>query len=267
MINIDREKCIGCGRCAEDCFPGFIDIIDKKAVPNGKGCMECGHCVAVCPMNAVTLPGYDMSEAVSLDSLDYGLDAETYLNHLKVRRSIRRFTAEPVSEEQVKMLLEAGRFSPTGGNLQNVSYYISRNNIEELKRGIVLKLKELGDEAERSGKKISWYSDMWLKMYDDYMCGGPDRLFFNSGTVIVISSDSPQSACIAAAHMETMAYSLGLGMLYSGFSARAINNSPELKSFIGLKEGYSVYAVLVLGHPAVKYLRTVPRKPADVSWN
>lgn len=267
MISINTEKCIGCGRCAEDCFPSHIEIVDGKAHTNDKACMECGHCIAVCPMNAVTLPGYDMDEVKELNTLDYHIEPSVYLNHLKTRRSIRHFNAEPVSEEHVKLLIEAGRYSPTGGNLQNVSYYVSHNNISELRIGILKKLKELGDEAERTGNKISFYSDMWLKMYEDYMCDGTDKLFFNSGTVIVISSDSPQSACIAAAHIETMTYSLGLGMLYSGFSARAINNSPELKSFINLKDGYSVYAVLVLGHPDVKYLRTVPRKAADVSWN
>lgn len=267
MISINTDKCIGCGSCAEDCFPKHIDVIDGKARENGNACMECGHCIAVCPMNAVTLPGYDTSEVKELNALDRDIAPDVYLNHLKARRSIRHFKSEPVSVEQVKMLIEAGRYSPSGGNLQNVSYYISRNNIAELKLGILNKLNELGVEAERSGNKISFYSDMWLKMYEDYTHEGKDNLFFNAGTVIVISSDSPQSACIAAAHIETMAYSLGLGMLYSGFSARAINNSPELKSFIKLKDGYSVYAVLVLGHPSVQYLRTVPRKPADVSWN
>ena len=58
----------------------------------------------------------------------------------------------------------------------------------------------------------------------------------------------------------------GLAMLYSGFSARAIMHSPALQKELALKENYQVYAVLVVGCPDVNYLRTVPRKSADVVW-
>ncbi|MCB2359113.1 hypothetical protein [Clostridium estertheticum] len=49
-----------------------------------------------------------------------------------------------------------------------------------------------------------------------------DGLFFDAGTVILVLSESVQSACIAAAHMETMLYAQGLGMLYSGFFTRTV---------------------------------------------
>ena len=82
-----------------------------------------------------------------------------------------------------------------------------------------------------------------------------------------MSSDSPQAALIAAAHMETMVYSLGLGMIYSGFTTRAVGHSAGLQEYLELKEGYRVWAVLVIGYPKVKYQRTVPRKKADVLWD
>ena len=31
MVKIDREKCIGCGLCADDCIALNIKIQDKKA--------------------------------------------------------------------------------------------------------------------------------------------------------------------------------------------------------------------------------------------
>lgn len=267
MVNIDTEKCIGCGRCVKDCFSGVIRLENGRAVSNGKKCMECGHCIAVCPRSAVTLDGYDMSEVCELKGLDCTLDPVQYLNHLKARRSIRRFTSEPVTEEQLRTIIEAGRYSPTGSNLQNVSYYVSRQDINGLKSMVYGELKSIAEASAASGVSASKYCEMWLKMYDEFTACGRDKLFFDAGTVIVISSDSPQSACIAAAHMETMVYSLGLGMLYSGFTTRAVTYSDKLKDYLRLKPGYNVYAVLVVGHPDVKYERTVPRKAPDMIWN
>ena len=93
------------------------------------------------------------------------------------------------------------------------------------------------------------------------------NMILDAGTVIAVSSDSPQAALIAAAHMETMVYSLGLGMIYSGFTTRAIEQSEELQNYLGLKEGYKVWAVMAIGYPKVKYQRTVPRKKAEVLWD
>lgn len=98
-------------------------------------------------------------------------------------------------------------------------------------------------------------------MYDSFKTEGADGPFFRTGTVIAVSSDSPQATAIAPAHMETMVYALGLGMIYSGFTTRAVNHSAKLQKYLGLQEHYKVWTVLVIGF---KYQRTVPRKKADV---
>lgn len=266
MITINQEVCIGCGKCVSDCFPREIKLVDKKAQTRGKRCIECGHCIAVCPVNAITLEGYDMDEVLEAKEHNVNLDPETYLNHMKFRRSIRKFKDTAVSKEEIETILDAGRFSPTGGNMQNVSYTVIMNEIDSVKDKIFEELKAMGEAAKKSGNPISWYSVLWIKMYEEYKKAGTDRLFFQAPAVIVVSSDSPQSGCLAAAHMETMIYSMGLGMLYSGFSQRAINHSAELREYLQIKEGYEVQTVLIIGHPDVSYVRTVPRKKADVIW-
>jgi nitroreductase len=40
-------------------------------------------------------------------------EAEQVLALIKARRSVRRFTMEPVTEEQIELLLDAGRWAPT----------------------------------------------------------------------------------------------------------------------------------------------------------
>jgi len=50
---IIREKCVGCGRCAESCPQKIITIIGGKAKIAGKGCISCFCCQEMCPVKAV----------------------------------------------------------------------------------------------------------------------------------------------------------------------------------------------------------------------
>lgn len=51
---VDKEKCTGCGQCADICPVEAIIIEDETAVINDD-CIECGICVDTCPLEAITL--------------------------------------------------------------------------------------------------------------------------------------------------------------------------------------------------------------------
>ena len=55
IIQIDREKCNGCGACAEACHEGAIAMVDGKAeLMRDDYCDGLGDCLPACPTGAIT---------------------------------------------------------------------------------------------------------------------------------------------------------------------------------------------------------------------
>lgn len=55
IINIDREKCNGCGLCVSACHEGAIAIVDGKAeLIRDDYCDGLGNCLPACPTEAIT---------------------------------------------------------------------------------------------------------------------------------------------------------------------------------------------------------------------
>ena len=65
IIHIDKDKCNGCGTCAEACHEGAIQMVDGKArLMREDYCDGLGDCLPGCPTGAITFeereaPAYD----------------------------------------------------------------------------------------------------------------------------------------------------------------------------------------------------------------
>ena len=54
IIQIDEEKCNGCGACAKACHEGAIGMVDGKAkLLRDDYCDGLGDCLPACPMDAI----------------------------------------------------------------------------------------------------------------------------------------------------------------------------------------------------------------------
>ena len=55
IIQIDKEKCNGCGACAQACHEGAISMLDGKAkLMRDDYCDGLGDCLPACPTGAIT---------------------------------------------------------------------------------------------------------------------------------------------------------------------------------------------------------------------
>lgn len=262
MVYIHSDICIGCGKCAADCIALNIEIKEKKASVR-KDCFLCGHCVAICPVGAVSIPEYDMEDVEEYDSQSFHLDPGQVLHSIKFRRSIRSYKGKKVEQEVLAQLLQAGRYTATAKNNQDCCFVFVQKELEQLKamtwEYIENRTKEQGRNLDKAMVPYAVFNRRRkADPADDY-------LFRNAPVVLFITSDWPLDAGLAAQNIETMAVAMGLGVLYNGFLAGITEANTELKKWLGI-EGRTVKACMLLGYPDRSYARTAPRREAQVIW-
>lgn len=270
MMNIKKEKCIGCGLCVNDCFIKDIELIDGKANMKNIACFKCGHCIAICPKNAVSTDEYNMEEVKEYNKDDFTIDSDQLLNFIKFRRTIRHFKNKDVENDKLVKIIDAGRFTQTASNSQNVSYIVVKEDIDKLKAIALEALSEQGQtiisNLNPQTMFLERYANMWIGMNEAYKEKGEDNLFFHAPAVILVVSDSEVNAALASTNMELMTNALGLGTFYSGFFVRASRANNKIMTHLELDETKQIVTCMVIGYPDVKYVRTVPRKDAAITW-
>lgn len=270
FVIVNREACIGCGACVSDCISKIISLEEEVAViKDFTNCIKCGHCGAVCPVNAISYhhPGYDIEvEEFEKDIWKIGFDKLDAL--VKMKRSCRQYEKKPIEKAKMDAIMRIGQMSPTGGNRQPLKFVVvdSPDKIEELKLLAMQTLYDVGQTTE--GR----YGRVFRSILDNYKSTGFDRLFYNAPCVIIIYGDPNSShtthvdAGIAGGQMTLIAETLGLGTCFVGYLKTATENNNEIYKFLGIPEGYEMITNIILGYPDVRYFRSVPRQKLDVRF-
>lgn len=120
-FHIDETRCIQCGECVADC-PVSVIVMDQglPAVPVHREslCIGCQHCLAVCPTGALSI--LDKDPDASQEIMPFAPDAME--NLIKSRRSVRRYRKDAVAPETIQRLMHVIAHAPTGKNERKVRF-------------------------------------------------------------------------------------------------------------------------------------------------
>ena len=91
----------------------------------------------------------ELEAPLPYESAAFDLDPKALLNAMRFRRSIRQFTGEKVTREELELLLEAGRCAPTSSNSQSVGFTVLDQEFETLRPRIWKSFARLAREGGR----------------------------------------------------------------------------------------------------------------------
>lgn len=163
------------------------------------------------------------------------------IDAIRTRRSIRKFTAEQVSDDALKTVLDAGTYAPTGHNAQD-PLIVAVQNPEIIKRLSTLNAKIMGKE------------------------GDP---YYGAPTIVLVfvprpedNPNSVQDGSLVLGNMMLAAHALGLGSCWIN-REREMSATAEgraIQEELGIPEEYMGIGALSLGHPARPNPTALPRK-------
>lgn len=260
-ITVDKEKCIQCGLCVNDCVSKCIEMNQNNYpyMKDEERCLVCQHCMMICPKGALSINDKkpENSENVSQNDL---------LSLIKSRRSIRQFKDEELTEEELQKIKEMLPYIPTGCNSHKLHFSVveKKSVMKALKEKVNTKFIKLLNNKILSPlvKHFEAYKESFEK--------GEDIIFREAPHMIVVSSPisapcAPQDPVIALSYIELYANSIGLGTCWCGYAEICIKLFPELCDILEIPKGYTPVYAMLLGKPAVKYQRLPQPEPYMIS--
>jgi nitroreductase/NAD-dependent dihydropyrimidine dehydrogenase PreA subunit len=261
QIAVDTSLCKRDGICVEVC-PSRILALDERGFPQetteGK-CILCGHCVAVCPVNALTHAGLpDEPFLPAPKKLPVPALIEGFLMS---RRSVRIFKQQPVARETLEALLDVARRAPTATNSQRLRWIA----VED-----AAKVHALAEET-MNYLRFSGVNPALLERWEKYWKEGYDFILRGAPALVVACAPADyewakQDGAIALTFLELAAEARGLGVCWAGYLTRIAGLHAPLYQALSVPEGYAVCGGLMLGHGKYIYRRIPSRKPLSVQW-
>jgi nitroreductase/NAD-dependent dihydropyrimidine dehydrogenase PreA subunit len=288
MVSIDENRCTLCGLCIRVCLRGVLKEEKKSiVVTDPASCNLCGHCKAICPTDAPKFSNLNENEFEPAPNIDEMPNPSFFLRFLRWRRSQRVYNSKPVEIEKLKMIIEAGRFAPTGGNRQGCEYIVVTGR-KILDRVCTLTIQTLQEQGKLVKDALDRYHRSKVPLPEEYINmqyypsivdriaekwkEGVDQLLYHAPVLILIHmkqgiTTTPQvDASLSAMHMILMAETLGLGTCINGFLFFALHHSGELREVLEIPSDHQVHVAFTVGYSDVEFLRLVARNPAKIKW-
>jgi nitroreductase/NAD-dependent dihydropyrimidine dehydrogenase PreA subunit len=253
ILGINDETCTNCQQCISECPTRNFKIDEKhdKPIFNKTQCILCGHCIAICPENAII---YEDMKGVALD-LEKLIDIpspDALYKLLRSKRSVRRYQSKSVPNNIIEKIIESIRYAPTAINLRTIKCILisGKEKIDEFTDSIIASIKS---EKDKTGLK---------KLREK----GINPFFYNAPHILILHSNNDWAeidSTIALTYAMLYAEVFGLGSCWIGGIQKLFAGNKEISERI-IGSSNKVGGIMIFGYPSVKYKRAPPRPPIEI---
>ncbi|MFC0903603.1 nitroreductase family protein [Clostridium sp. MT-14] len=182
------------------------------------------------------------------------------------RRSIRKYGKDQIPDEKLSLIIEAGRFAPSGGNNQT-SHFIVIQNRETLQKLKLMVQKEFADMEIKEGLYKSIKNSILASKK-----GGYDFMY-NAPTLIVAANqreygNAMADCSVALENMMLAAVSLNIGSCWIN-QLHWLDDNKCIHRYLvelGLRENETICGGLALGYSQTSEMAPLKRTGNVVTY-
>ncbi len=165
---------------------------------------------------------------------------------IKTRRSVREYKDAPLSDDDIKFLIDCARYAPFGSMQQPWSFIIITNKeiMQRLSESSMNSAVSLMEPVKNTSKQASDYLDYLASLKTKGM-----NIFYNAPVLIIILGNKKLlttdfDCSMAAQNMMLAAHSKSIGSCWIGNTMFALMDEKILKE-LGAPAGYKAIAPLI----------------------
>jgi nitroreductase len=200
--------------------------------------------------------------------------AEATMKVIQDRRSIREWTDEPISEQDLAMILEAGRLAPSGENAQPWRFIIVKDAETRRKLGalagggsarrftaefVTNQMQERFTNLQDEAKKKAAFEKLTSGQVSAFLANAPLNIVVCGKKDVW---DMPLDTSAAIENMLLMVTALGLGACWVIAPCIDIRDEERVKALLNIPEGCKAVSVISVGRPTRPH-RPRPRMPIN----
>jgi len=198
--------------------------------------------------------------------------ADATMKAIQDRRSVREFTPDPVSDQELDLILEAARQAPSGENAQPWRFIIVKDEVMRKKMGAIAgggssrrftaeyvtkKMQERFSSLQDEEKKKAAFEKLTSGQVSAFMAQAPLNIVVCGKKDVW---DMPYDTSAAIENILLMVTALGLGACWVIAPCIDIRDEERMKALLGIPEGYKAVSVISVGHQTRPH-RQRPRLP------